>query len=102
MADANILESIDGLIDQKKYDEAAAMLAGTEGQASADVLRIKLAIRQETIEPGTAMQRLIAIMRSDPKTPRAQDVYREVSSLAYRSASSTMAHSHPPPTKPRG
>lgn len=98
MTDADTPTHINDSIEAGQYDAARALLGKLPaGLPIADVLRIKLAVRERKLEPGTAMQRLVSLMRSAPSTPGLQALYQEVSKIAYETSASTMAHSHPPP-----
>jgi hypothetical protein len=90
--------AIDELLEAGDVEGAREMLAHTpasnEGYA---VLRIKLGLREGSLEPGPAMQRLIALMRRNSDWPGAKELYQEASQAAYQSRQSSVSHSHPPP-----
>jgi hypothetical protein len=60
-------------------------------------LRIKLALYQDGIPAGVAMQRLIQLMRTNPDQRGAKELYQEASRRAYTDGQSSVSHSHPPP-----
>lgn len=90
--------TIDGLLEAGDVEGARALLeqvdAADEGYS---VLHIKLGLRDGSLEPGPAMQRLIALMRRDSAWPGARELYQEASRAAYQSRQSSVSHSHPPP-----
>ncbi len=97
-------EFIDQLLEAGDLDGARDALGQVGGDHEAfAVLRIKLALFEGSLQPGPAQQRLIQLMRRNPKTPGAKELYQEASNLSYRSRTSSSSHSHPPPpTAPDG
>ncbi len=89
---------IDELIEQAAYAEAERAL-GTIAldDESYWVARIKLGLRDGSLAPGVAMQRLVQIMRKDATARGAKTLYQEASRLSFEGRSSSTAHSHPPP-----
>jgi hypothetical protein len=91
-------QAIDQLLEAGDVEAARRELAAVASDdESYAVLRIKLGLYEGSLEPGAAMQRLIALMRRDPEWPCAKELYQEASNLAYQSRRSSVSHSHPPP-----
>ena len=91
-------EFIDQLLEAGDLDGARDALGQVDGNLDAfAVLRIKLALFEGSLQPGPAQQRLIQLMRRNPKAPGAKQLYQEASNLSYRSRTSSSSHSHPPP-----
>jgi len=91
-------ETIDQQIDSGDFSAAERALAQqAEAPELQEMLRIKLDVRRGGTDAALAMQRLVALMRNHTKLPKAIELYREVSALAYRQRQSSLAHSHPPP-----
>lgn len=101
MAALNLPEpfgSIDALVERGDYVGARTALARTsENPALSELLEVKLALREETVQPQVAMNRLLTLMRKDAKLPGVQELYREASRLSYDEGASSLSHSHPPP-----
>ncbi len=96
-------EFIDQLLEAGDLDGARDALGEVQGNHDAfAVLRIKLALFEGSLGPGPAQQRLIQLMRRNPKTPGAKELYQEASNLSYRSRTSSASHSHPPPPSSDG
>lgn len=91
-------EFIDQLLEAGDLEGARDALGEVSGSQDAfAVLRIKLALFEGSLGPGPAQQRLIQLMRRNPNTPGAKELYQEASNLSYRSRTSSASHSHPPP-----
>ena len=65
--------------------------------AEAEVEAIRKALEDGSLSPQAAMQRLVALMRTDPNVPGVKELYQEASSRAYSGGASSPSHSHPPP-----
>jgi hypothetical protein len=91
------LAAIDELIESGDFAAAQTALDRLQESEAAGVLRIKLGMHDGSLEPGPAMQRLIAIMRNNANAPGAKELYQEASNIAYRTRTSSVSHSHPPP-----
>jgi len=89
---------IDELIEQAAYAEAERALSSIALEDERYlVTRIKLGLRDGSLSPGVAMQRLVQIMRKDATAAGAKALYQEASRLSFVGGSSSTAHSHPPP-----
>ena len=89
-------QSIDRLIESGDLEGARAALQEAAAEAAPiAVLRLKLALRDRSLSPSAAMQKLVQIMREAPETPGAQALYREASSQSYQASISSPSHSHP-------
>jgi hypothetical protein len=96
-------DTIEALLEAGDQDGARSLLEQTaSGDERYLVLRVKLGLRDGSLEPGIAMQRMIALMRRDPEWPGAKETYQEASQAAYRSRQSSVSHSHPPPPPQSG
>jgi len=92
------LAAIDQLIEAGDLDAAKSQLEDVEDSSDAVlVIKIKLGLYDESLPPGVAMQKLIAIMRRNADAPGARVLYQEASNRAYQSRQSSVSHSHPPP-----
>ena len=101
MANAELPEAyriIDEQISSGEFGAAERALADAHDRPELnELLRIKLDVRRGEANPSVAMQHLVALMRNHKQLPTALALYQEVSSLAYKSRESSLAHSHPPP-----
>ncbi|MDX2051431.1 MAG: hypothetical protein SFV15_03510 [Polyangiaceae bacterium] len=89
---------IDELIEHAAYEQARSALSTIEtDDESFTITRIKLGLRDGSLPPGVAMQRLVQIMRKDATAPGAKTLYQEASKLSFQEGASSTAHSHPPP-----
>ncbi|HVU01969.1 MAG TPA: hypothetical protein VHE30_09465 [Polyangiaceae bacterium] len=95
--------AIDALVEQGDYSQARATLTRTQGTpALAELIEVKIALLDGSLQPQIAMNRLLAVMRKEPKLPGLQELYKEASRLSYDEGASSLSHSHPPPPmKPR-
>jgi len=90
--------SIDALVERGDLAEARSALSQrTENPALSELLDVKIALLDESIQPQVAMNRLLALMRKDAKLPGLQELYREASKISYEGGASSLSHSHPPP-----
>lgn len=91
-------DEIDELVEQASFDQAREALSsiGAEEEAYA-VIRIKLGLRDGSLPPGVAMQRLVQLMRKDAAAPGAKALYQEASRSSFQEGASSHSHSHPPP-----
>lgn len=62
-----------------------------------EVEAIRKGLDDGSLLPQVAMQRLVALMRTNPTLPGAKELYQEASRKAYGTGRSSLAHSHPPP-----
>ena len=89
-------QRVDRLIEARSFAAARAALQEIGGgSAATDVLRIKLALRERSISPMTAMQRLVLVMRDNPNAWGARELYQEATGTSYADHVSSLAHSHP-------
>ncbi len=104
MATLNLPEPF-GAIDEsiEKGDVGAARDAlGKLAQANTnpaltELLDVKIGIREGGLAPQVAMNRLLTLMRQNPKLPGAHELYKEASAASYEERHSSLAYSHPPP-----
>ena len=94
---SELYETIDALLNSQDLGKAEEELSRVPDDDSLATLRIKLALFQESIPAGVAMQRLIQLMRTNPDQPGAKELYQEASKRAYSGGQSSVSHSHPPP-----
>lgn len=96
-------EDVDQLLEAGDLDGARALLAAIQrDDDDVRVLKIKLALYDDSLSPGAAMQRLIQLMRQGRDIPKAKELYQEASNRAYQSRQSSVSHSHPPPPSEDG
>ena len=92
---------IDELVERGELTQARSSLSATEqtpgNSAFIELLDVKLGLREASLRPQLAMNRLLSLMRADSKFSAAHDLYKEASELSYSERSSSLAHSHPPP-----
>ncbi len=86
------------LIDSKRLVEARRQLdASSEDPRLVELMRLKLAVAEQRLEPSTALQSVLSFLRQEPKDPTALGLYQELSMLQYEAGRSCPSHSHPPP-----
>jgi hypothetical protein len=92
---------IDAMIERGELaaarDSLAALPRAASPSALTELVELKLALRDGSLRPQVAMNRLLALMRADKELPGAHDLYREASTAAYEAGRSSLSHSHPPP-----
>jgi len=104
MAPSNLpgpFAEIDEMVERGDLDAARESLAAVTRPSSApgliELVEVKIQLREGSMLPQVAMNRLLALMRTDAKLPGAHELYKEASELSYGSGSSSLSHSHPPP-----
>lgn len=91
------LRAIDEMLEAGDYEAARSQLDEAGSGPAVEVLRIKLALYDESVPPPLAMQKLIQLMRQHPDAPGGKSLYQEASRRAYQHGQSSVSHSHPPP-----
>ena len=90
--------SILRLLDAGDLEAARAELSQVpRSNEEYTVARVKLELYDGTLPPLAAIQQLLQLMRKNPDSPGAKELYQEASNLSYQTRQSSMAHSHPPP-----
>lgn len=93
------MSAISRMIDDGQYSQASAALKlpidGSPDEL--ELMGLKLAVAQHSLEPSRALQMVLAILREDPHQSTALKLYREFSLLQYQAGRSCLSHSHPPP-----
>ncbi len=96
------LRAIDEMLEAGDYEAARSELDAAGSSPAVEVLRIKLALYDESVPPPLAMQKLIQLMRQYPDAAGGKVLYQEASKRAYQHRQSSVSHSHPPPpVRPR-
>jgi hypothetical protein len=87
------------LIDLGSLSEARLRLEASRGEPAEllELMRLKLSVAERQLEPSSALQSVIALLRKDPQHPFAMGLYQEFSMLQYQAGQSCPSHSHPPP-----
>lgn len=94
------LAEVEGLIEQGALEEARARLAGLQGGDDVVVVKLRLALAEESLPPDLVMQRLTQLLRKNPDTRGARALYQRASELSFEVGRSNPSHSHlPPPVK---
>lgn len=92
------LSSVSLLIDAGRLHEARAALEhSSEDTRLVELMRLKLAVAERRLEPGSALQSVLGILGQDPSHPAALGLYQEFSLLQYQAGHSCPSYSHPPP-----
>ncbi len=91
------LRAIDEMLEAGDLDAARSALDPAGSSPAVEVLRIKLALYDESLSPPIAMQKLIQLMRQHPSVPGGKELYQNASQRAYQHRVSSVSHSHPPP-----
>jgi hypothetical protein len=90
--------SIDALVESGDFALAREALRTEEGNlAFVELLEVKIALLDGSLQPQLVMNRLLALMRKDAKIPGLQELYRAAADMSYDRGSSSLSHSHPPP-----
>jgi len=101
MARLNLPEpfaKVDDLVEQGDMTGARLALGAIEGNTPlSELLEVKMGLYEGTVAPQLAMNRLLTMMRQDPKLPGAHALYQEASQRSYAERESSLSHSHPPP-----
>ena len=90
--------AIDSQLDAVDLDAAKAALSAADDDEIYAMLQVKLAVLYGAMPPAQALQRLVELMRKRPDMPGANQLYKEMSANAYNGGSSSLSHSHPPPS----
>ena len=89
---------VSSLIDSRRLVEAREQLdASPADPRLVELMRLKLAVVEQRLEPSTALQSVLSFLRQDPKDPTALGLYQELSMLQYDAGRSCPSHSNPPP-----
>ncbi|MBK7583437.1 MAG: hypothetical protein IPI67_25005 [Myxococcales bacterium] len=91
------LRAIDEMLEAGEYEAARTTLDEAGTSPAVEVLRIKLALYDESVPPPLAMQKLLQLMRQHPDAPGGKLLYQDASRRAYQHGQSSISHSHPPP-----
>lgn len=89
---------VSSLIDSRRLSEARERLDSSSADPRlVELMRLKLAVVEQRLEPSSALQTVLSFLRQDPKDPTALGLYQELSMLQYDAGRSCPSHSHPPP-----
>lgn len=89
---------VSSLIDSRRLVEAREQLDSSSADPRlVELMRLKLAVVEQRLEPSSALQTVLSFLRQDPKDPTALGLYQELSMLQYDAGRSCPSHSHPPP-----
>jgi hypothetical protein len=89
---------IDDMVERGDTAAARGALAEARGDAAlTELLEVKIALREGTLAPQLAMNRLLSLMRQNAKLPGAHELYQDASQRSYDGGESSLSHSHPPP-----
>jgi hypothetical protein len=101
MVDIGVPDSyrvIDDLIEAGDFDGARARLAThDEDEPGYTVLKLKLGLRDGSLPPPLVENRVVQLLRKDPRAHGARELFQEASAEAFRLGQSSLSHSHPPP-----
>jgi hypothetical protein len=91
--------TIDRLIETGDFSGARERLEalGEQETPGYTLLELKLGLRDGSLLPASVENRVVQLLRLNPDTPGARELYQEASALAFRHGQSSLAHSHPPP-----
>jgi hypothetical protein len=89
---------IDEMVERGEMAAARDALAAAAGDAALkELLEVKIALHEGSLAPQLAMNRLLSLMRQNPKLPGAHELYQDASERSYDGGESSLSHSHPPP-----
>jgi len=92
------LRGVSELIDSRQLSAAREQLeSSSEDPRLVELMRLKLAVVEQRLEPSSALQSVLSFLRQDPRDPTALGLYQELSMLQYEAGRSCPSHSHPPP-----
>ncbi len=93
------MDDVAKLIELGKLGEAARALERLTAGEPADVelMRLRLAVASQELDPTLALQKVVALLRERPRHAGALRLYRELSALQYEAGRSCLSYSHPPP-----
>jgi hypothetical protein len=97
------LRAVARLIDDGRLGEARIELESTEAEPKelVELVRLKLSVAARELDPSSALQSVIAFLRTAPRHPAALGLYQEFSLLQYEAGRSCPSYSHPPPSGSR-
>lgn len=97
------LRKIGQLIDVGQLREAREQLEFSveEPIELVELMRLRLSVAAGELEPSSALQSVIGLLRKAPRHPAAMALYQEFSALQYQAGQSCLSNSHPPPARSR-